>query len=57
MRQSKLSQKITDVRKEMDTRGGGEVMEQIIVRHTKQVVSSRVISEDSGRYVLVKGNE
>jgi hypothetical protein len=52
LKQSQLSQKIDKVRKELNEQNVGQVAE---IREGQTVETSRVASEDSSHYVLIKG--
>ncbi len=56
MKQSKLTQKIKDVRKDMNLRNVGEIASSLTGEQAAEVIQSqRVVSEDASHYILIKG--
>ncbi|XP_050394306.1 DNA excision repair protein ERCC-5 [Patella vulgata] len=56
MKRSKLSSQIEDVRKQMNARNSGDITASLGWDiHSDNVITSRVVSEDSSHYILIKG--
>ncbi|KAL3847457.1 hypothetical protein ACJMK2_018363 [Sinanodonta woodiana] len=56
LKQSKLSNRLDEVRKEMSTRSTGELTQDLEKDFfSDEVQSSRVVSEDTSHYILIKG--
>ncbi|KAK6194880.1 hypothetical protein SNE40_000416 [Patella caerulea] len=56
MKRSKLSGQIEDVRKQMNARNSGDITASLGWDiNSENVITSRVVSEDSSHYILIKG--
>ena len=56
MRQSRLTQRLKDVRDEINNQASGDIANSLLGAATAEVIESRrVVSEDSSHYILIKG--
>ena len=59
LKRGKLNQRLEDLRKEMNNRNTGEVVgmtSQSSVQGDVTIESRRIVSEDTGHYILIKGS-